>query len=146
MSTILIADKEFLINLIVRLEQGLSPSLEQENIVQLISVSSVISSLSSLCDWLERKRVIILLDDAAISLTPEYLYEFFDIVRSLKTSKIALKASVYPGTTEYGPRFHVAHDAETIDAWISVQHPNYSSVMDAIAQARFLGMMAFRMT
>ncbi|MGE9806354.1 zinc ribbon domain-containing protein, partial [Escherichia coli] len=82
------------INLIVRLEQGLSPSLEQENIVQLISVSSVISSLSSLCDWLERKRVIILLDDAAISLTPEYLYEFFDIVRSLKTSKIALKASV----------------------------------------------------
>ncbi|MCV4698140.1 zinc ribbon domain-containing protein, partial [Escherichia coli] len=75
LSTILIADKEFLINLIVRLEQGLSPSLEQENIVQLISVSSVISSLSSLCDWLERKRVIILLDDAAISLTPEYLYE-----------------------------------------------------------------------
>lgn len=139
LSTILIADKEFLINLIVRLEQGLSPSLEQENIVQLISVSSVISSLSSLCDWLERKRVIILLDDAAISLTPEYLYEFFDIVRSLKTSKIALKASVYPGTTEYGPRFHVAHDAETIDAWISVQHPNYSSVMDAIAQARFPG-------
>lgn len=64
LSTILIADKEFLINLIVRLEQGLSPSLEQENIVQLISVSSVISSLSSLCDWLERKRVIILLDDA----------------------------------------------------------------------------------
>ena len=44
LSTILIADKEFLINLIVRLEQGLSPSLEQENIVQLISVSSVISS------------------------------------------------------------------------------------------------------
>lgn len=137
LSSILITNKDFLTKLIIRLEQGLSPTFEQDEIVQLISVSSVISSLSNLCDWLERKRIIILLDDAAISLTPEYLYEFFDIVRSLKTSRIALKASVYPGTTEYGPRFHVAHDAETFDAWISVQHPNYSEIMDAIAEARF---------
>lgn len=137
LSSILITNKKSLEDIIIRLEQGLSPSFEQENIVQMISVSSVITSLSNLCDWLERRRVIILLDDAAISLTPEYLYEFFDIVRSLKTTKIALKASVYPGTTEYGPRFHVAHDAETINAWISVQSADYSSIMDSIAQARF---------
>ncbi|MBA0172637.1 ORC-CDC6 family AAA ATPase [Pectobacterium versatile] len=137
LSSILITDKDFLSNLINRLEQGLSPSFSQESVVENISVSAVIESIHNLCDWLERKRVIILLDDAAISLTPEYLYEFFDIVRSLKTPRIALKASVYPGTTEYGPKFHVAHDAETVDAWISSDDVNYSNIMESIALARF---------
>lgn len=137
LSSILIANKSDIESLIIRLEQGLSPSITQEILFEKISVSSTISSLNNLSDWLERKKVIILLDDAAITLTPEYLHEFFDIVRSLKTSRISLKASVYPGTTEYGPKFHAAHDAETIDAWIPVNSADYSSIMESIATARF---------
>lgn len=44
----------------------------------------------------KRKRAILLLDDAALTLTKEYMIEFFDVFRSLKTISISPKASVYP--------------------------------------------------
>jgi hypothetical protein len=100
-------------------------------------VSSVTKSLDELTKSVGRKRAIILLDDAAISLTPDYLYEFFDIVRTLKTSKIALKASVYPGTTEYGPKFHVAHEGRVVNAWLDIQNSKYSTILDKIAKVKF---------
>ncbi|EKN4905985.1 MULTISPECIES: zinc ribbon domain-containing protein [Serratia] len=137
LSSILLATKESLNDLVNRLEQGLAPSNNQEELVEKISVSSVTNSIHTLTEWLERKRAIIFLDDAAITLTPEYLHEFFDIVRTLKTNKIALKASVYPGTTEYGPKFHVAHEANIVSAWISTDSENYAEIMESIATLRF---------
>ncbi len=137
LSSILFAKKQDLESIVERLEQSLSPTSDLEFLVEKISVSGVTSALHSLTDWLERKRIVILLDDAAITLTPEYLYEFFDIVRTLKTSRISPKASVYPGTTEYGPKFHVAHEAESVDAWLSIEAENYTLVLGAIAQKRF---------
>ncbi|MCK5718737.1 MAG: zinc ribbon domain-containing protein, partial [Thiomargarita sp.] len=87
---------------------------------------------------LERKRAILLLDDAALSLTPEYLVEFFDVFRSLKTINIAPKASVYPGTTVYGPRFHVGHDAEKVSSWLEIRNENYSQFMGGLIKLRSL--------
>lgn len=137
LSSILIASKGDLEAIVERLEQSLSPTSELEFLVEKISVSGVTSALQSLADWLDRKRIVVLLDDAAITLTPEYLYEFFDVVRTLKTSRISPKASVYPGTTEYGPKFHVAHEAESVDAWLSIEADNYATVLGAIAEKRF---------
>ena len=137
---ILISSKGEFENIINRLEKGLAPTQEQESITSRISVSSVTKSIHELTQILGRKRAIILLDDAAISLTPDYLYEFFDIVRTLKTSKIALKASVYPGTTEYGPKFHVAHEARVVSAWLDIQNTRYSTILDKIAKVRFKGL------
>ncbi|KES18961.1 hypothetical protein GASC598I20_022930 [Gilliamella apicola SCGC AB-598-I20] len=136
-SNILIAKKNQLEDIVTRLEQGLAPTTEQEIITSQISVSSVTKSLDELTKFIGRKRAIILLDDAAISLTPDYLYEFFDIVRTLKTSKIALKASVYPGTTEYGPKFHVNHEGKVVNAWLDIQNSDYSAILDKIAKVRF---------
>lgn len=83
-----------------------------------------------------RKFTVLLLDDAAMTLTPDYLVEFLDIVRSLKSSTIAPKVSVYPGTTEMSPRFHEGQDAVSIPAWISVEDAEYESIMLDIAAVR----------
>lgn len=83
-----------------------------------------------------------MLDDAALTLTPEYLPDFFDFFRALKAATIAPKASVYPGTTEYGPRFHVAHEAEEVAAWFSVESDDYSALMESIGIKRFYGYAA----
>lgn len=137
LSMILIGSKKDLESLINRLEQSLSPPDSLEELAEKISVSAVTNALHDLADWLERKRIVVMLDDAAITLTPEYLYELFDIVRTLKSSRISLKASVYPGTTEFGPKFHVQHEAETIDAWLSTESDDYLSVLDEIINKRF---------
>lgn len=70
LSSILLAQKFELESLVARLEQSLAPSTTQESLAESISVSSVTAALNKLADWLERKRVIVLLDDAAITLPP----------------------------------------------------------------------------
>jgi Cdc6-like AAA superfamily ATPase len=108
-----------------------------DQIISATTINNVINIIENLASRLKRKRIILLLDDAALTLTPDYLVEFFDVYRSLKTKKIAPKASVYPGTTEYGPRFHPRHDAEEVEAWVSIENENYSLFMDELIEKRF---------
>ena len=84
----------------------------------------------------DRKFTILLLDDAALTLTPAFLIDFLDVVRSLKSSTIAPKASVYPGTTEYSPRFHAGQDSLPVSVWHPVDSDSYSVIMGGIAGKR----------
>lgn len=102
-----------------------------------LSISAVQKLIEKAIDKNERKRAVVFLDDAALTFTNDYMIEFFDIFRSLKTIKISPKASVYPGTTQYGPRFHVGQDAERVDIWMNVEDPDYLQFMDAIVSTRF---------
>ena len=102
-----------------------------------INISTVISFLERVANDLHKPRIIILLDDAALTLTPDYFIEFLDIFRSLKTKNIAPKASVYPGTTQYSPRFHVGHDAQIIDCWMSIENERYNEFMSSLLDTRF---------
>ncbi len=108
----------------------------QDEVDSAITIASTISFIEKITALSNRKRTILLLDDAAITLTPEYMIEFFEIFRSLKTRKISPKASVYPGTTEYGPRFHVGHDAEPVPAWLSVDDSSYNDFMESLCNKR----------
>lgn len=65
------------------------------------------------------------------------MVEFFDIFRSIKTSRISPKASVYPGTTQYGPRFHVGQDAEPVMIWQEVDQSDYINFMLELVKERF---------
>lgn len=109
-----------------------------DNVIREVTINEVLNTIRKLTIKLERKRAILLLDDAALSLTPEYLVEFFDVFRSLKTINIAPKASVYPGTTVYGPRFHVGHDAEKVSSWLEIRNENYSQFMGGLIKLRSL--------
>jgi len=123
--------------LISKLERALPLSDEDDALIISISLERTKDIINYTSTHFGRKRSILLLDDAALLLTPEYMIEFFDIVRTIKTTHISPKASVYPGTTEYGPRFHANQEGELIPLWLSVEDPNYSAVMGAIADLRF---------
>jgi len=109
---------------------------EHDLIIAEISVESVKQYIGCALGASGRRRAILLLDDAALTLTHDYMIEFFDIFRSLKSTNISPKASVYPGTTQYGPRFHIGHDAEVVPAWLNVDDSGYTKFMDVLLTKR----------
>ncbi len=130
-----ILSRESLKEFCAEVEKGTSIN---DDIITKVTINEVLDTIGKLTTLVERKRAILLLDDAALTLTPEYLIEFFDVFRSLKTIKIAPKASVYPGTTVYGPRFHVGHDAEKVSSWLEISNENYSQFMNDLIALRSL--------
>ncbi|MCL1150299.1 zinc ribbon domain-containing protein [Shewanella ulleungensis] len=123
-------------NVINQLEKGISLTEEEQLEVRKLSISNVKNIIDNLRVLSGRTRTVLLLDDAALTLTPEYMKEFFDIFRTLKSPHISPKASVYPGTTEYGARFHPTQEGDFIPVWISVEEPLYSEIMEDIAKKR----------
>lgn len=112
-------------------------SSKYSGLVQELSVERAKEYMELALRKNNRKRVVLLLDDAALTLTPEYMVEFFEVFRSLKSAHISPKASVYPGTTQYGPRFHLGHDAEPVNVWLSVENPKYIEFMSSLTSNRF---------
>lgn len=107
------------------------------DIIRNITIQFVLDFLEKSAKNSKRKRTILLLDDAALTLTKEYMIEFFDIFRSLKTINISPKASVYPGTTEYGPRFHLKQDGDPFNIWFEPEGTDYDEFVDQLCKKRF---------
>lgn len=128
-------DPDKLAELVARLERGTGEELYEE-LGQKLTVDHVLKAVGTLLKAGSRSRAVLLLDDAALSLTDEYLVAFFEIFRQLKTELIAPKASVYPGSTQYGPTFHASHEAEEVHLWLSVEDAEYSKIMGDIATRR----------
>jgi hypothetical protein len=113
-----------------------------QNLADSLSIERAQHVIDSLRSMADRKSSILLMDDAALTLTPDYLLEFLDIVRSMKSVSIAPKVSVYPGTTEVSPKFHQGQDAIPIPVWLCIEDPSYVAVMDSIAETRVPGYTA----
>jgi len=124
-------------DLIGAYEKSVALSPELDAVANLLAIDRVKQLLVRSADAFKRRRVVLLIDDAALTLTPEYLSHFFDIYRALKAPRIAPKASVYPGTTEYGPNFHAGHEADTVFVWKRVTDNNYLPFMADIGAKRF---------
>ena len=124
-------------SMVARLERGIGPTMDEETDAGQLSVDKVVDALRSVCKAAGRKRSVLLLDDAALTLAPEFLIEFFDVVRAIKRTDIAPKCSVYPGTTEYGPRFHAEHEGQTLNVWLSTDHAKYTEIMGQIGLSRY---------
>lgn len=107
-----------------------------DTVLDRLSVNFVTSFIESALIQSNRKHAVILCDDAALVLTKDYMIEFFDIFRSLKSAKISPKASVYPNT-EFGPRFHVGQDAESISCWPPIDDDEYVSLFEDIYKKRY---------
>lgn len=71
-------------------------------------------SLVSLARDLDQ-RIVILFDDAAHIGREKPLEAFFDLFRTLSSSVISCKASIYPGVTKFGVRFDVFNDSTVVD-------------------------------
>lgn len=125
-----------LLNLANRLERNQPLDTELTLLSESLSIDKIKWLIDLVTKKLGRKHAVILMDDAAMTLTPDYLIEFLDIVRSLKSTTISPKASVYPGTTEMSPRFHEGQDSIAIPVWISVEDSQYDEIMQEIALVR----------
>jgi len=110
---------------------------EYGELIQRLTIYEVVRIIDLLINKLDRRGMVLFLDDAALTLSHEYMREFFDIFRSLKTPRISPKASVYPGSTEYGPRFHIGQDAIIEDCWPCVEDKSYREFMDRFLEKRF---------
>lgn len=129
-------DRQLLAILIGKLERGQTLSEDEDAIAQSLSVPTVQGMIADYSLRFGRRRTILLLDDAALTLTREYLFEFFDVIRAIRSSTISPKASVYPGTTEYGPNFHVSQEAERVSVWLSPEDTEYAPTMRQVASKR----------
>jgi hypothetical protein len=130
-------DLEDIQDLVGRLERGSDISVSEETRAQMLTVDAVVDAIRRAAADLGRSRTVVFMDDAALTLTPDYLVEFFDVVRALKKTDVAPKCSVYPGSTEYGPRFHATHEGRIVPAWLSVDHPRYVEIMRKIGMVRY---------
>lgn len=122
--------------LIGRLEKNLPLTNYEQELANELTIHNTKNIIDNLIKTSGRSRCVLLLDDAALTLTPEYMGEFFEIFRTLKTTRISPKASVYPGTTEYGARFHPTQEGGFHSVWLSVEDPFYGETMSAIASRR----------
>lgn len=99
-------------------------------------VTSVRESLNRTAQLLD-KRIVVLFDDAAHIGREAPLADFFDIFRTLASSRVSCKATIYPGVTHFGNRFDVYNDASVIDVTRSVEQPGFSELFNQILEARF---------
>jgi len=83
------------------------------------------------------KRIVLLFDDAAHIGRERPLIEFFDIFRTISTSRISCKASIYPGVTKFGVRFDVFNDATVIDIARDERKDNFQEIFVEITNKRF---------
>lgn len=133
-----VVNEKSLLDLVFLLERNEAGDI-YESFGKNITINHVVSAINIVCDNFKRPRAVLLLDDAALSLADQYLVSFFEVFRLLKVDKISPKASVYPGTTQYGPTFHASHEVEEIPLWLSVDDASYSQIMGNIANRRLFG-------
>ncbi|MGJ0430060.1 zinc ribbon domain-containing protein [Methylobacter sp.] len=127
---------EQLVTFVTKIERNQPLDDANQTLSESLSIEGIQNIIDKVCLGFQRKRTVLLMDDAALTLTPDYLIEFLDIVRSLKSSTIAPKASVYPGTTEVSPQFHQGQDSIPVKVWISIDEVLYDDIMQEIAIKR----------
>ncbi|HEY1754051.1 MAG TPA: hypothetical protein VGG72_01550 [Bryobacteraceae bacterium] len=83
------------------------------------------------------KRIVLLFDDAAHIGREASLEEFFDIFRTISSSTVSCKATIYPGVTNFGKRFDVYNDASVVDVVRDEEQPGFDALFAEILTARF---------
>jgi hypothetical protein len=83
------------------------------------------------------KRIVLLFDDAAHIGREASLADFFDIFRTLSSSTVSCKATIYPGVKNFGTRFDVYNDATVVDVIRDEDQTGFAALFVEILQARF---------
>jgi hypothetical protein len=97
------------------------------------SVQTAIAQLSSRVG----RRIVLMFDDAAHIGRETSLAEFFDIFRTLSSSTVSCKATIYPGVTQFGTRFDVYNDATVVDVTRREDQQGFDQQFLEVIEARF---------
>ena len=90
------------------------------------------------------KRIVLMFDDAAHIGREASLGEFFDVFRTLSSSSVSCKATIYPGVTNFGKRFDVYNDATVVDVIRDEDQDDFGDVFTGVIQARFPSLVSRR--
>lgn len=86
------------------------------------------------------KRIVLFFDDAAHIGREASLADFFDMFRTLSSSTVSCKATIYPGVTQFGNRFDVYNDATVVDVIRNEEQPEFGQLFADVARARWPAM------
>ena len=100
------------------------------------NLSSVQRALADLAQSLG-KRIVLMFDDAAHIGREASLADFFDVFRTLGTSTVSCKATIYPGVTNFGNRFDVYNDASVIEVIRDETQPGFAELFAEVVKARY---------
>lgn len=110
--------QEYIGHFCLLLSQAIQSELKERGFEnEFVNATDQISlqfGLTSLAQALNM-RIVLLFDDAAHIGREKPLEVFFDLFRTLSSSLISCKASIYPGVTKFGVRFDVFNDSTVID-------------------------------
>lgn len=111
--------------------QEIAPS---EKIVQILdNVSSFKAFLMQLISDFNLKRLVLFFDEAAHVFSEEQQVKFFTFFKSLRDVKIACKAAVYPGITNYGKYFEKNQDAKELKlSWSIYDNEDIKYIKDIL--------------
>lgn len=131
--------KEYEVELLRILSDKINEVSVQKYNIEFQSVSEVYemhNSLTNLSIMID-KRIVLFLDDAAHIGREASLEEFFDIFRTLSSSRVSCKAAIYPGVTRFGSRFDIYNDATVIEIQRREGKPGFNEFFQAIMESRF---------
>ena len=100
------------------------------------NLSSVQAGLTDLSQALQ-KRIVLMFDDAAHIGREASLADFFDVFRTLGSSAVSCKATIYPGVTNFGNRFDVYNDATVVDVIRDEDQPGFAALFAEVVKARY---------
>lgn len=116
-----------------KIELGLTDKIDNDTILNACILEDEVKKILL---YTNKSHCVLLLDDAAHAFSVEQQYDFFEFFRQIKSRIISPKAAIYPGITNFSSTFHVGHDAEEIDVWISPELNNYQEFMLQILKRR----------
>ena len=123
--------------------KNLSRSINAELVEEKVGVSfPIVGDQATLQEHLLQvsqslnKRIVLLFDDAAHIGREKPLEGFFDLFRTISSSLVSCKASIYPGVTRFGTRFDVYNDSTVIEISRSDVSKESSFFLDVL-QARY---------
>lgn len=105
-----------------------------EKIIQILdNAISFKAFLLKLVDDFHLKRIVLLFDEAAHVFSEEQQIKFFTFFKSLRDNKIACKAAVYPGITNYGKYFEKNQDAKELKlSWSMYESKDIKYIKDIL--------------
>ncbi|MCS3869647.1 Cdc6-like AAA superfamily ATPase [Chryseobacterium ginsenosidimutans] len=98
------------------------------------SIDDFKDAIQEICEDLNIKRIVLLIDEAAHIFRPEQQRQFFTLFRDLRTPYLSCNAAVYPGVTSYGEIFQPTQDATFINVNRDIFSPTYIDNMREIVE------------
>lgn len=111
--------------------------ISEQAILNFARIDQVQSKLLAQLDLLGIEEVVLLLDEAAQSFAEELQPQFFQLVKHLRHSRVAIKVATYPHVTNYGPDFDVGHDAIILPIERQIETEEGISFFEAFLEKRY---------